>query len=294
LSLVLDHSFDIPHTVNTDPGKFRQILLNLVGNAIKFTDAGQVTIRLLAETTPAGQMLTVEVHDTGIGISQDDMNRIFHPFEQVGTRLPEGAGLGLAISRQYVQMLSGRISVESAPEKGSCFRFTIPVGEIDAGSVEKPLPPPQPAECGRPVADLRVLIVEDQPDNRLLLHCIIKPLNLQVRDAVNGQEAVAIFQEWHPQIILMDRRMPVLDGLAATRQIRALPGGAAPVIIAVSAQAFKEEQREMLVAGCNDFLVKPFMTDDLLSLLKKHLHLDLVDADHEPSATAGSKRSDTA
>jgi PAS domain S-box-containing protein len=279
LSLVLEQSSDFPHSVNTDPVKFRQILLNLVGNAIKFTDAGQITIRLLAKTTPTGQVLTVEVHDTGIGISQGDMDCVFHPFEHAGTRMHEGAGLGLAISRQYVQMLSGNISVDSKRGKGSCFRFTIPVGQAGTGSVQMPSPPSQSGGIGSPVADIRILIVEDRPNNRQLLHCIVESLNLQVRDAVNGQEAVAIFQEWRPQIILMDWRMPVMDGLEATRQIRVLPGGAETVIIAVSAHVFKEDQLEMLEAGCNDFLAKPFMTDDLLALLKKYLHLDLVEAE---------------
>jgi PAS domain S-box-containing protein len=277
LSLVLDQSSEFPHTINTDPVKFRQVLFNLVGNAIKFTDAGQVTIRLLVKTAAAGQMLTVEVNDTGIGISQSEMSHIFHPFEHVGTRMPEGAALSLAISRQYVEMLGGQISVRSEPGKGSCFSFAIPVSQATgASSVQRPSPSPQSGGIGNPVADPRVLIVEDQPDNRQLLHCILEPLNLLVRDAVNGKEAVAIFQEWRPQVILMDRRMPVMDGLEATRQIRNLPGGAETVIIAVSAHAFKDEQQEMLAAGCTDSLVKPFAAADLFLLMKKHLHLELA------------------
>lgn len=283
LSLVLAPSPGLSLTVNTDPVKCRQILVNLLGNAIKFTDAGQVVVRLHAETTPAGQVLTVEIHDTGVGISQSDMDRIFHPFEQAGDRLPEGAGLGLAITRHYVQMLGGQISVESKPGKGSCFRFTIPVGEIDANGVQAPAPTFQPGDHGRRASDFRILIVEDQPDNRQLLHCFVEPLDFQVRDAANGLEAVNAFQEWHPHLILMDRRMPDLDGLEATRRIRNLPGGAETVIIAVSAHAFKEEQREMMEAGCNDFLVKPFMANDLLALLRKHLRLDLDQADKAPA-----------
>ena len=287
LRLVLDQSSEFPRFVNTDPGKIRQILVNLVGNAIKFTHAGQVSIRLATETTPDGHSLVAEVRDTGIGIGRGDLDRIFHPFEQIGNRMTEGTGLGLTITRQYVQMLGGRISVDSELGKGSCFRFTIPLGNLNAAS-QAPSVRHQPVGIGSPTADLRILIVEDQPENRLLLRCFLEPLGFQIRDAVNGQEAIGIFQEWRPQLIFMDRRMPVLDGLEATRRIKVLPGGAGTIIIAVSAHSFKEEQREMLAAGCNGFLAKPFGVDDLLALLKQQLHLDLIYADAEDPAPAGS------
>ena len=277
LRLILDQSSEFPRFANTDPGKFRQILVNLVGNAIKFTDHGQVTIKLGAQATADGQMLDVEVRDSGIGIAAGDLSRIFQPFEQIGTRMTEGTGLCLAITRQYVQMLGGQIQVDSEPGQGSRFRFTIPVGSVSLAGAAGTLPAGRyPVRVIGPSADLRILIVEDQPENRLLIRRFLEPLNLQLREAPNGQSAVTIFQAWRPQLIFMDRRMPVLDGLEATRRIRALPSGGDVVIIAVSAHSFKEEQREMLAAGCNGFLGKPFGADEFLSLLKQQLHLEFV------------------
>ena len=289
LNLLLNQSSDFPRFVNTDAGKLRQVLVNLVGNAIKFTHAGQVAVRLTATATADGHLLTAEIQDTGIGIARDDLDRIFRPFEQIGSRMTEGTGLGLAITRQFVQMLGGRISVDSEPGKGSCFRFTIPVGRVDPASAQALPVLRHPLRIGSPTADLRILIVEDQPENRLLLRCFLEPLDLQIRDAVNGEEAIAIFQEWRPRLIFMDRRMPVLDGLEATRRIKALPGGAETIVIAVSAHSFKEEQREMLAAGCTDFIAKPFGSDDLLNLLKKQLHLELVYGDAEESKSPGPR-----
>jgi PAS domain S-box-containing protein len=281
LRLVLDQSSEFPRFVNTDPGKFRQILVNLVGNAIKFTQAGQISIKLNVDAVPDSHVLIVEIQDTGIGISRDDLDRLFHPFEQIGIQTTVGTGLGLAITRQYVQMLGGQISVDSEPGQGSCFHFTLPVGCVSLANAQTLPVRRHPVGIGSPTADLRLLIVEDHPENRLLLRCYLEFFNFQLREVINGQEAIAMFQKWHPHLIFMDRRMPVLNGLEATRQIKALPGGDETIIIAVSAHSFKEEQREMLEAGCTDFLVKPFGTDDLLALLKKHLHLDLVYADDE-------------
>ena len=278
LRLILDQASGFPRFVNTDPGKFRQILVNLISNAIKFTSAGQITLRLAAEPAAAGHLLSIEVRDTGIGIKRDDLDRIFLPFEQTaGTAaLTEGTGLGLTITRQYVEILGGKIVVESEPGKGSCFRFTIPVGRCDPDHARLPSCPDYPVRIAGPATVVRALIVEDQPENRLLLRHFLEPLDFQIREAANGQEALAVFQEWQPQVIFMDRRMPVLDGLEATRKIRTLSGGAETVIIAVSARSFKEEQQEMLAAGCNGFIAKPFGSGDIMALLKQHLHLEFV------------------
>ena len=278
LRLILDQASGFPRFANTDPGKFRQILVNLISNAIKFTSAGQITLRLAAEPAAAGHLLSIEVRDTGIGIKRDDLDRIFLPFEQTaGTAaLTEGTGLGLTITRQYVEILGGRIVVESEPGKGSCFRFTIPAGRCDPDSARLPPGLDYPVRIAGPATVVRALIVEDQPENRLLIRHFLEPLDFQIREAVNGQEALAVFQEWQPQVIFMDRRMPVLDGLEATRKIRTLSGGAETVIIAVSARSFKEEQLEMLAAGCNGFIAKPFGSGDIMALLKQHLHLEFV------------------
>jgi PAS domain S-box-containing protein len=288
LQLMLSQSADLPRFVCTDSGKLRQIIINLVGNAIKFTSSGQVVIRLAAKSIPTGHQLSCEVEDSGVGIAQGDLERIFLPFEQTGNKQLEGTGLGLAITRQYVEMLGGRISADSTLGKGSCFRFIITVGRVEENAQGRPVDK-KVIGIESPTANLRLLIVEDQPENRLLLRCFLEPHGFQLREAVNGQEAVSVFQEWRPHVIFMDRRMPVLDGLTATRQIRSLPGGSEPVIIAVSAHSFKEEQREMLMAGCNDFLGKPFNGDSLLTLLQQHLHLHLAYAASEAIPAAVSR-----
>ncbi len=283
LKLVLDPVSEYPHFVHVDPGKLRQILVNLIGNAIKFTPAGQVTVRLDTQPASGGHLLGVSIVDTGIGIAKESLTSLFRPFEQIGTQpSSEGTGLGLAITRQFIQLLGGDIFVSSELGKGSCFRFIIPVGRVSSVT-------PHPANrhvtgLRAENGNLRLLIVEDQPDNSLLLRRFLEPFGFQLREADNGAAAIQMFAEWHPHAIFMDRRMPGLDGLSATRQIKALPGGQDTVIIAVTAHAFKEERQEMLAAGCDDFLGKPFHQEDLLILLEKHLHLDMVYG--EPAAAA--------
>jgi PAS domain S-box-containing protein len=283
LQLVVKQTSAFPSFVNTDSGKLRQIIINLVGNAIKFTPAGQVTISLDARPAPDGHLLSIDVQDTGIGIGKDKLALIFQPFVQAGNRtMSEGTGLGLAISRQYVEMLGGDIMVASELHKGSHFHLAIPVGKADAGNLQALGRQPKMVDIDSPTSDIRILIVEDQPENRLLLQSLLSRFGFQTREAANGMEGIAAFQKWQPQLIFMDRRMPILDGIEATRRIRALPGGHTPIIIAVSAQTFKEEQREMLAAGCNGFLRKPFSIDDMLTTLGQHLKLKLRPAAPPP------------
>lgn len=283
LALVFECHPDFPKVIRTDSKKFCQILSNLVGNAIKFTDTGSITIRLAMQTTATGQAVAVEVHDTGIGLSPNDINQIARPFEQVGERLPEGLGLGLTIARQYVNLLCGELAIESEQGKGSCFRFTIPVDQKADAANARDEALTEPSSPPRTAQEVRLLIAEDQPDNIRLLQTILGAYGFQIRAATNGEQAIAIFQEWRPHVILMDRRMPILNGLEATRRIRRLPGGGGVIIIAVSAHAFSEEREEMLAAGCNEFVGKPFSEEQLLAILRGHLHLHIV-PDHKEAA----------
>jgi PAS domain S-box-containing protein len=283
LQLILDPSSHYPRFIRSDAGKFRQILINLIGNSIKFTSAGQVTVKVGAQPAAGGHLLIVGVSDTGIGIAKESLATLFRPFEQIGTQpSAEGTGLGLAITRQFIQLLGGEISVDSELGKGSNFCFVIPVGQAQPiGTLAAGHRPPV-VGAGIKAGDLRLLIVEDQPDNCLLIRRFLEPSGFLLREAVNGQEAIQQFQVWQPHLIFMDRRMPVMDGLEATRRIKALPGGRETIIIAVTAHAFEEERQEMLKAGCDDFIGKPFRQDDLLALLEKHLRLSLGD---EPAAS---------
>jgi CheY-like chemotaxis protein len=287
LQLIVNQTPAFPRFANTDAGKLRQVIINLVANAIKFTTAGRITIDLDARLVQDGYLLTIDITDTGIGISKDKRDLIFLPFVQAKSRLlEEGTGLGLAISRQYVEILGGVITVDSELNQGSRFRIAIPAGLANVDSVQALEEHPRRIGIESPTSDIRILIVEDQQENLQLINSLLSHFGFQIREAVNGQEAVAAFQEWQPHLILMDRRMPVLDGIAATRQIRALPGGGNPVIIAVSAQTFKNDQQEMLGAGSNGFLSKPFSIDEMLKMLGDQLKLKLRHA--EPPAKARS------
>lgn len=280
LRFTLEFAPELPRFVSVDAGKLRQVLLNLVGNAIKYTDTGGVTLRAshANDAQPERAHLEFEIEDSGPGISHEDRQRVFLPFVQVGTpaSVQAGTGLGLAICQQYAELMGGRIGVESEPGKGSVFRFRIPVG-IRLSLTESG----EPAHGrilglaeGQP--RYRLLLVEDQPDNRLLLRRLLDPLGFELREAANGQEAVAVFAQWHPDLIWMDIRMPVMDGVEAVRRIRTTTAGAKTKIIALTAHALEEERSPIMAAGCDDFVRKPFREQDIFAALVRHLRLEFL------------------
>ena len=280
LRFALERDSDLPRFVAVDAGKLRQVLLNLVGNAIKYTDSGGVKLRAKFTNGEGSQSAQVrfEVEDSGPGISQADRERIFFPFVQLGDRIPTrtGTGLGLAICKQYVELMGGQIGVASEPGKGSVFYFSIPVSVLP--SVSEPEEPKRGRIVGLAEGQpqYRLLIAEDQPENRLLLRKLLDPLGFELREAVNGQEAVALFEQWHPDLIWMDIRMPVMDGLEAVRRIRATKAGADTKIIALTAHALEDERRPIMAAGCDDLVRKPFREQELFDALTRHLRLKFI------------------
>ncbi len=277
LRLVFDQPSLFPRFVRSDPGKLRQIIINLVGNAIKFTPKGQVSLKLSVISLNHGSdhlRLLFEIADTGPGIAPEDLDRIFHPFEQARHKhLAEGTGLGLAISREYVHLLGGSLTVDSTVGQGSTFRFSILCQPVDSGCVPVLSVPATRIESIEHAGNFRILVVEDQPDNRRLLKILLAPFGFQYREAADGREAVNAVREWQPHLILMDRRMPVLNGMDATREIRQLSLASQPIIIAVTAHAYEEERQEILAAGCDAFLSKPFRERELFDLLARHLDI---------------------
>jgi PAS domain S-box-containing protein len=290
LQLHLELASDLPQYITVDVNKLRQVLINLLGNAIKFTEEGSVTLRVsLAsrhEALVMGQAdqwdqdkrqvsITFEVADTGIGIALSELESIFNAFvqTQAGKISPDGTGLGLTISRKFVQMMGGDIAVQSVLGHGSTFAFTIPVHLLhrsDASITPASyrvigLAPHQPT--------YRILVVDDRPENRKLLVELLTQIGLDVREAVNGQDAVTQWQQWQPHLIYMDIRMPLLNGYEATQQIRATANGQSPVIIALTAQASKSDRTLALSSGCNDYLTKPFQEDVLFNKMAEHLGL---------------------
>lgn len=273
LKLQVDQTSLFPRYIVGDEARLRQILVNLVGNALKFTDQGGVTIRLGTKENSKTHLL-IEVEDSGRGIAPEAQQRIFEPFVQAGEQgVGQGSGLGLSITRQFVQMMGGRISLESKPGEGSLFRLDLPLSKAEESDVRKPkgaaaarvvqLAPGQP--------EYRILIVEDQRDNQLLLGQLLESVGFHVKIAENGEQGVALFQSWHPHFIWMDRRMPVMDGMEATRRIRELPGGRAVKIVALTASAFAEQRSEMLKGGMDDYLRKPFRAMEIYDCLSKFL-----------------------
>jgi len=277
LHFALEIPPDLPRFVAVDAGKLRQVLLNLIGNAIKYTDSGGVKLRARVSRHNGAETAQVrfEIEDSGPGISQEDCQRIFFPFVQLGGQVPAqaGTGLGLAICRQYVELMGGQIGVASEPGQGSEFHFNIPVRILPSvRELEEPkLGRILGLAGGQPC--YRLLIVEDQPENRLLLRRLLDPLGFELREAANGQEAVALFEQWHPDLIWMDIRMPIMDGMEAARRIRATKAGADTKIIALTAHALEEERRPIMAAGCDDLVRKPFREQELFDILARHLRL---------------------
>jgi CheY-like chemotaxis protein len=289
LRLLIDQSSRFPRYIVGDEARLRQVLLNLTGNAVKFTQQGGVTLRLGTKKNNNSRLL-IEVEDSGPGIAPADQQRIFEPFVQLGEQgINKGTGLGLTITRQFVQLMGGNISLESALGKGSLFRVELPLNEVAETEIVIPEQTDNGTVAGLALgqSEYRILIVEDQRDNQLLLTKLMEAAGFLVKLAENGEQGVKLFQEWHPHFIWMDRRMPVMDGMEATRRIRELPGGKEVKIVAVTASAFTEQRTEMLDAGMDDFVRKPFRASEIYECLAKHLGLKYVyEGAAEPQETA--------
>ncbi|NER24563.1 MAG: response regulator [Symploca sp. SIO1C2] len=320
LKLLLELAPDVPRYLYTDLLKLRQVLINLLNNALKYTTEGSVTLRITTklslvksqfslingqannqqpttnnqgqttnnqqQTTNNKQPITIqfEVEDTGLGIATEELEQLFQAFSQTqtGKDTQEGTGLGLVISRQFVQLMGGEIKVKSQVGVGSSFIFDIqaPLGDSKKIAPQKPtckilaLAPNQPY--------YKILVVDDKTTNRQLLLKLLNPLGFLLREAENGQEAIAIWQEWEPDLIFMDMRMPVMDGYQATRQIKSSTQDRNTVVIAFTASVLEEEKSIVLSAGCDDFVGKPFRESVIFDMLTKHLGVQYIcEANHE-------------
>ncbi len=263
---------ELPPAVYGDEVRLRQVLLNLLGNAVKFTDHGGVLLKVGYHE----EKLRFQVEDTGIGISQEALRVIFQPFRQGNKQsratLVEGTGLGLAISNQLVNLMGGRLQVKSQVGEGSIFWF-----ELVLPGVQDWVGTPKIEErsvVGYRGISRRILVVDDRWENRSVLTNMLVPLGFDVQEAIDGEDCLKKVAGFHPDAILMDLRMPVLDGLETIRRLRTMPSGKNLVIIAVSASAFEYNRGESFSAGSDDFLAKPFRFGKLLDLLASHLHLE--------------------
>jgi signal transduction histidine kinase len=270
---------EVPHVVVGDPGRLRQVLLNLVGNAAKFTASGRVTVDLSADLDPPVR-LRFRVTDTGVGIPAEAIPRLFSPFVQADastTRQFGGTGLGLAICRQIVELLGGEIGIESRPGCGSTFWFTMPVGLPDANSLarrEKEARSPRglPVRCG-PAPGCRVLVAEDNIVNQRVAVALLEKMDALVDVAANGREAVEACEKVGYEIVFMDCQMPVMDGYQASIAIRAEEvrrgHGKRLPIIALTANAMPGDAQRCLDAGMDDYVTKPVSPGELAAMLEE-------------------------
>lgn len=291
LTLEVSHGTDVPKYIRMDRSKLSQVLINLLTNAVKFTEQGDIRLEVQRnqqqDVPQDGRChLHFSVSDTGIGIPKSEQGKIFDTFYQAEAQQPAktGTGLGLTISRKFVELLGGCLSVESSEGQGTLFDFTIPVESTDQADQESYASTTSVIGLlpGQPVA--RLLVAEDNPDNRDLLVTLLRSVGFEVREAVNGREAIDLWQEWQPHLIWMDLRMPEVDGMQAISEIRKLPGGKNTKIIALTAHALEEDRQQVLENGGDDFLCKPFVEADLFQLLEKHLGAQFQYAEIKNSA----------
>ena len=312
LTLIFDYQDDVPQYIYTDETKLRQVLINLINNGIKFTTEGGVSITVGSQKEPHSNLLLekgkneesplnppfqrgenkatliFEVRDTGAGIAENEMSKLFEAFAQTetGKNSQEGTGLGLPISRKFVNLMGGDITVKSQVGIGATFRFDIEVAIINKQDIETQenhrhvigLKPNQPR--------YKILIVDDRPTNRLLLIKLLQPLGFELKEAENGKEAVEIWDEWQPHLIWMDMRMPIMDGYEATQIIKGTTKGNATAIIALTASVLEEQKAIILSAGCDDFVRKPFRAATIFETMKKHLGVEYIYEEEMPFQTS--------
>jgi CheY-like chemotaxis protein len=272
LRFVYEHDGVLPSAVVADERHLRQTLINLLGNAVKFTDRGRVTFRVsVVDRSDAAVRLRFEVQDTGIGIAPDQLEAVFRPFEQVGDirQRRGGAGLGLAISQQLVRMMGSEIQVASEPGRGTTFWF-----ELELPTAEQPTPRgEQSLPTGYEGARRTVLVADDVAPNRALLVEFLSAMGFQTAEAVNGVEALAQAERVEPDLILIDSVMPVMDGVTATQRLRALPAFQQTPIISISASTFATDKERCLAAGATAFLSKPVRIRELLDTIGRLMDL---------------------
>jgi signal transduction histidine kinase/DNA-binding NarL/FixJ family response regulator len=271
VSLLFEQAEDVPQYVRMDQNKLRQVLINMLGNAVKFTQRGDVAMRV--GLGDRGRALHFEVEDTGVGIASEELDAVFDAFVQTksGEQTQEGTGLGIPISRQFVRMMGGDISVSSALGKGTLFRFDVRFQPADATDISTMQPEQRVIglEPGQPA--YRLLVVEDKEASRRLLVKLLEPLEFEVLEAANGQEGIEMWERWEPDLIWMDIKMPVMDGCEATRHIKTTQKGQQTIIIALTASAFEHDQSMIMSAGCDDLVRKPFRETEIFDKLAEHL-----------------------
>jgi len=271
--------------VNVDSGKLRQILINLLGNALKFTEQGGISLRVNTRAITDDQqrvMLYIEIEDSGIGIAEDKLDSIFKPFVQAGSssQSAKGTGLGLAITKSLIMLMDGQISVKSEVNKGTLFSLQLPVQISKKALIaaeEEVIAVITGIEENQP--NWRILIVDDSSENRMLLKVLLTQVGFHVREAEDGKQAIHMFSEWHPDLIWMDINMPVINGYEATKTIRKMEDGEKVKIIAITGSVFNEQKARIRDAGCDGIVRKPYRNHEIYEILKNVLGVNFIYAD---------------
>jgi two-component system sensor histidine kinase/response regulator len=276
----------VPYVL-ADEGKIRQTLINLLGNAIKFTARGRIGLRVTLGQRSGGQLwLSARVEDTGAGMTEEEQGKLFEPFSQIrgSPNIREGTGLGLAISRRFARLMGGDLTVSSTAGKGSIFRFDVPIERGDASVAVRHSAPRRVMSIRAGTAVPKILVVDDQFENRDWLMKLLTAVGFFVQSADNGEAAIRKWEEWNPRLILMDMHMPIMSGLEATRRIKADPRGKQTLIVTLTASAMEEDRRAAIKGGADDFLAKPCHEDQLLEKMRTLLD---VAYDYEEVPVAG-------
>jgi len=287
IDFVLETAADVPNFVFIDQSKLRQIFINLVGNAVKFTDKGGVKVIVRAEKGSNNQtVLLVDIHDTGPGIQEQELKNLFKPFVQTSTGINKGSGtgLGLALSRELARLMGGDISVTTEVGKGSTFRFAISI--VEASYIES-----KKVESNRIISiekgqkRFKILVVDDKDENVKVVIDLLTLVGYETNEAVNGQDAITKFHIWNPDLIIMDIRMPVMDGFEATRQIKLTDRGKHIPIIALTASIYDNENDVTKLYGMQGYIRKPFKENELLKMIGNILGVSYVYDDFNHQST---------
>lgn len=277
LRLIFEKSDDLLQYIVTDEGKLRQIFLNVMSNAIKFTHEGGIAVRVKTEPFEAGYMLVGEIEDTGVGIAENEIDRLFEMFQQTESGIHEGGtGLGLALSKQFAQLLGGDITVKSKVGSGSCFKIMI---KVQKGSSEGMKEVHFKKNVIKMVEDqniYKILIADDKAENREYLSEVLKRVGFTVMEAVDGKDVVGKFKAWTPDLILLDMKMPQMSGFDAAKCIKKLPHSEHTHIVLVTATAFNDDLHELMDASIEGYLRKPFKMNEVYDVVGELLDVKYV------------------
>ncbi|MEI6061614.1 MAG: PAS domain S-box protein [Bacteroidota bacterium] len=269
LRFISEMAVDMQRFVFVDESKLRQIFVNLIGNALKFTEEGGIAVRTRIDYIDADtSRLIVEVQDSGPGIAEHELGTLFKQFEQTSSGINNGSGtgLGLALSRELALLMGGDISVTSEPGKGSVFTFHVLVKAADSASVDSDMPKRVKGILNEGKT-YRILVVDDKAENLEVVVTLLRLVGFETNEAVNGEDAIAKFEDWNPDLILMDMRMPVMDGYEATRRIKLSRKGMLVPVVALTASTFEDELKKIELFGLQGYIRKPFREDELFATI---------------------------